>query len=451
MEKTNNTAMEISLKEVMAAVLRGGKKIVAFTVILAMLFGAFAALDYYVLSEDPDQEYRLMLEEYEFNREILESTVERARKTVEKQKEYNENSQLMQINPYDKITTTLVFTVSGVKLEEVTDSFMVTETPISYAKTLIQAQYVGAWNGLDLEPVAAGTRYEGVGDKYLRELIHLEPMNGGVLHMTVAGSSAEECEQIAKALYAALQQCQSAVTEASYDHELTVLNDINTQSTVDVELEKKQTENKDKLEKYQQSFVAAEQELQALAAPAYEGGTKNVIINAIFGALVGAFATVICLVVAHFVKGRVSGSKQLSARYGLVHLGSLTKKGGLWEKLARSVMGEKFWKDAAQAQSYIAENCAYHLSEEGPVVVATTLESFDEDVKEQMIGILGAKGRTVAFATDVEHNPEALKALAQCGSIILAERAFESRNATVRELLNKAKELNKPVCGFVML
>lgn len=451
METTNNTAMEISLREVLAACLRGGKKIVIFTMIFAILFGAFAALDYYVLSEDPDEGYRLELEEYEFNKGVLEAAVERAKKEVEKQKAYNENSQLMQINPYDKITTTLVFTISGVKLEEVTDPFLVTETPISYAKSLIQAQYVGAWNGLDLGQVAAGTRYEGVGDKYLRELIHLEPMNGGVLQMTVAGSSAQECEQIVKALYAALQQCQEAVTEASYEHELTVLNDINTQSSVDMELEKQQTENKDKLEKYLQSLVEAEKALQALAAPAYEGGMKNVISNVIFGALVGAFATVICLVVAHFIKGRVSGSKQLATRYKLIHLGSLTKSNGLWKKLGYAVMGEKLWKDAKQAQSYIAENCAYHLSEEGPVVVATTLDNLEEDVKAQMIDILGAKGRTVAFAMDVEHNPEALKAMAQGSSIILAERAFESRNATVKELLKKAKELNKPVCGFVML
>lgn len=443
--------MEISLKEVLAVILRGGKKIILIAVAFAILFGAVSALNQQTSSAASEQAYSTQIKEYEKAKEELDLEIEKLRKDLENQKQYNENSQLMQIDPYNKITTTVVFAISGVKLEQVTDPFMVTETPISYVLSLIQAQYLGVWNGLDLSEITAGTRYEGINDKYLREVIKLEGKDGGVMELTVEGSSAEECAQIAKGLYAQLLKSSEKVVKASYEHTFAMLNDTITKTSIDTDLEKRQLENREKQDKYQVTLEEKEKELGALVEPAYEGGVTGVVTNVIFGGLSGAFATMIILVVFHFLKGRVSGSKQLSNRYGLIHFGSLIKNNDLLKKLAYSVMSEKLWTDAQQAKFYIAENCAYHLNEGAAVVVATTLDRVEEDVKKQVTELLGAKGRTVSFVTDATHNPEALKAIVQADSIILAERAFVSQNASIKDLLKKIKELNETVCGFILL
>lgn len=451
METTNNTTMEISLKEVLAVILRGGKKIILIAVAFAILFGAVSALNQHTSSAASEQAYSTQIKEYEKAKEELDLEIEKLRKDLENQKQYNENSQLMQIDPYNKITTTVVFAISGVKLEQVTEPFKVTETPISYVLSLIQAQYLGVWNGLDLSEITAGTRYEGINDKYLREVIKLEGKDGGVMELTVEGSSAEECAQIAKGLYAQLLKSSEKVVKASYEHTFAMLNDTITKTSIDTDLEKRQLENREKQDKYQVTLEEKEKELEALVEPAYEGGVTGVVTNAILGGLSGAFATMIILVVFHFLKGRVSGSKQLSNRYGLIHFGSLIKNNDLLKKLAYSVMSEKLWTDAQQAKLYIAENCAYHLNEGAAVVVATTLDRVEEDVKKQVTELLGAKGRTVSFVTDATHNPEALKAIVQADSIILAERAFVSQNASIKDLLKKTKELNETVCGFILL
>ena len=68
-----------------------------------------------------------------------------------------------------------------------------------------------------------------------------------------------------------------------------------------------------------------------------------------------------------------------------------------------------------------------------------------------LVKLLGAKGNKVTVVTDVAHNPEALAAITQSAAVVLAERAFVSGNAEVKDLLATVKELDKPVCGFVLL
>lgn len=443
--------MELSLKEILAVILRGGKKIILIAVAFAILFGAVSALNQHTSSAASEQAYSTQIKEYEKAKEELDLEIEKLRKDLENQKQYNENSQLMQIDPYNKITTTVVFAISGVKLEQVTDPFKVTETPISYVLSLIQAQYLGVWNGLDLSEITAGTRYEGVNDKYLREVIKLENLNGGVMELTVEGSSAEECEKIAKGLYAQLLQSSETVIKASYAHEFVMLNDVITKTSIDTDLEKKQLENSEKQDKYQAALDAKEAELTALVMPSYDGGKKDVIVNAVLGAVAGALVAMLALVGTHFLTGRVSGAKQMANRYGLIHFGSLTKKSGLFAKLGSRVMGEKMWSDRAQALSYISANSANNLPENAEVVVVSSLNDCGEDVNSEIANALSVQGRKAVFVADVAHNPEALTAIARSGGVVLAERAFVSKNAAVKELLATAKELNKPVYGFVML
>lgn len=443
--------MEISLKEIVAVIVRGSKKILVVALAFAILFGGISVLNQGSSLAAAEQEYDAQLEEYEKAKDGLDHEIEKLNKELENQKQYNENSQLMQIDPYNKITTTVVFAVSGIKLETVTDPFSVTETPVSYATSRIQAQYVGVWNGLDLGQIAKGTHYEGVGDKYLREVIKLENMDGGVLQLTVEGSSAAESEQIARALYAAVQQGKEMVTKASYEHELVMLNDMITKTSIDTELEKKQLENAEKYDRYEVSLAAKEAELAALAMPVFDGGRKAVIVNAILGAVAGALVAMLALVGAHFVAGRVSGAKQLTNRYGLVHFGSLTKKGGLFAKLGSRIMGEKQWSDRQQALNYISTNSVNNLPENAEVTVVSSLSCMDENAAGEIANALSAQGRKAVFVADVAHNPEALAAIARSTGVVLAERAFVSQNAAVKELLATAKELNKPVYGFVML
>jgi len=451
MNTKENAVTDISLKEIFAVILRGGKQIILFAMIFAVLFGAFGAMEYYTSDESVQAEYQIALEEYKMEKERLQSAVERAERDAANQKAYNENSQLMKLDPYNKITTTMVFAISGIDLEEIADPFQITQLPISDVTTRIQAQYLALWNGLNLEKLLADTGYSGVADKYLREVIALNPSDGGVLTLIVAGNDAADCEQIVGKLYDALLVSSETVAKASYDHTFTLLSNAITTSCIDLKLEQAQLENANKQEKYNVSLEEAEKALQECKAPTYGKSASGIVVNVIVGAVIGVLVTVLFLVCAHIIRGKVSGAKQLTARYGLIHFGSLAKKIGFWERLGYAMMGEKLWKDEAQAQAYIRESCQNHLPEGAAVAVVSSLDTVDEAIKARMVELLSARGHKVSFVTDVAHNPDALAAIAQSSGVVLAERVFVSANAEVKDLLKTVHEFNKPVYGFLLV
>ena len=315
----------------------------------------------------------------------------------------------------------------------------------------IQAQYLALWNSLNLEKIVAGTQFSGVGDKYLREVILLTAAEGGVLTLTVDGTDTQTCEQAAQAVYAAIQQSTEAVVKGSYHHQLTMLNDIVTKTSIDWELEQIQQEQKTRLDAQEKKEADCEKQLEQLRMPTYDGGFKGVVVDAVLGGVIGLVLAIIWLVIRSFIKGSISGSKQLIGRYNLLHFGSLLQKRGFWDMLGYRVMGEKLWKNAEQAGSYIRENSQSHLPEGNTLVVATTLPQVDEKLQNELIALLAAKGQKVTFVTDAAQCPEALAAMTQCDGIVLAERAFVSQTAAVKDVLNTAAALHKPVCGFVLL
>lgn len=451
MEMKDNLDVEVNLKELLATIVRAGKNILLVALTIAVLFGAVGALDCFVLSEDSEQQYELALKAYEQDKQVLQDALDRANRDADNQRDYNDNSQLMHIDPYNKITTTMVFAISGINLEAVTDPFQITQTPISYITSRIQAQYMALWNGLNLEQIVADTAYSGVANKYLREVIWLTSADGGVLTLSVVGDRAADCEQLAQKLYDALLQRKDIVAKASYEHTLVALNAPTTGSSIDLELEKLQLDNQTKLTTKETAAEKCAKDLSALAVPIRDSGVKGIVGNVIIGGVLGVFLAVIWQVIRYFIKGSVSGAKQLTARYGLIHFGSLMKKNGLWSRLGYRVMGEKLWKNEELACAYIRENSMNHLPEGGAVVIATTLEMLGEELSEELIALMGVKGHKVTIVTDATHNPQALSAITQCSGVVLAERAFISQNVDVKELLKTAKQLDKPVYGFVLL
>ena len=443
MDKKNNNGMELSLTEILAVILRGGKTVILVALVCAVLLGGFAVL------RTPAQDDAAALASYQQSKQILEDELARARKAAGNQSAYNEKSQLMSIDPYNKITTTVIFAISGIKLESVADAFEVTETPVDYITSRIQAQYLSIWNGLDLQKIAAGTAYEEVEDKYLREIAMLTVSDGGVIELAVIGSDAAACEQLAGQLYDALEQSRAAVIKASYSHEFAVLSAPVTKSTIDLELELVHTTNSDNLELCLQKVSSCEAALAGLQMPSV--GVKGIVLYAVIGGVVGALLSIAWLMCVHYANGRVSGANHLNNRYDLLHFGSFIKKKSVFAMLAGRVLGERAWKDETKALDYISANGASHLPKDGLIVVASTLETVDDALQDALVQALGKNGGKVTFVTDLVHNPEAISAIAQSSGVVLAERAFASRNADIREALNTAKHLDKPVYGFVLL
>ena len=450
MEHKEFPEVEITLKELLAAVLHGGRLVVILGLVLALALGAYGALS--APAADAGLEaYQLQLEEYEKTREQLENALARSEKELESEQSYLESSCLMQIDPYHKYTSTLVFAISNVDPGDAKDSYSVLENPASYMISRIQAQYKVLWDGLDLENAVDGTAYVGVADKYLREIAKLEASDGGVLKLTVMGSS-EETEKLATNIYQLLLEKKTLVEQASYSHAFTLLTDAVTQTTVDLELEQKQQEIEDKLVKTRDEVKADEAALAALRAPAAPGNDNSGIVkNVVIGGALGVILAGVWLVGVQLVNSKVACADRMARHFGLVHFGSVRGCRCIFPVLAQRLMNARVWKDEAQALDFIREKGSVHLPENGSVILVSTLPKVDEKLVNKLTEAMSAEGRTVTFAADMLHDPKALSGIRNADALVLVERAYATENAAVVSAMYLAEEMGKPVCGFVMV
>ena len=450
MERKEYPEVEVTLKELLAAVLHGGRFVVILGLVLALLLGAYGAYSDSRAVVGPDADYQAQLEEYELTKETLEKALSRSEKELESLMTYLGSSHLMQIDPYNKYTSTMVFAISHVDASDAKDAYSVLESPASYMVSRIQAQYKVLWDGLNLENAAKGTSYEGVADKYLREVAQLEVSDGGVLKLTVMGSS-EDTEKLAANLYAVLQEKETVVEQASYPHQFTLLTEAVTQTIVDPELEKIQQEKADKLEKTRADVAKDKAALAALTPPVMAGPSNTALKNVILGGAVGVVIACVWLVAAQLVSSKVSCAERMARAFGLTHFGSVKTGRSIWTMLSQLTMNERVWKNETQSLDFIREKGCIHLPESGTVMLLSTLPKVENKLVEKVTAALEKDGRKVVFAADMLHNPQALAGIRGADALVLLERSFATENAAVISAVDLAEEMEKPVCGFVMV
>lgn len=451
MEKTQYTEETLKISEVLAAAIRRGRVVVVVCLICAFLFGAYGALRYYVLDENPDIEYEVKLEDYELTKLNLETTIERTNVDLVNQRDYNENSLLMRIDPYSKHTSTITMAISNVDTSGLEQAFTLYEIPINYMTTRIQTQYVVMWNRLDLATIVQGTAYEGSVDKYLREVITVSASDGGLLTIEVKSNSTKESENIANRVYQYLSQAQERVSEASYPHTFSLLSDCITKSEIDLKLEQKQRDNLNLVEEYQKKIVTSQQELLELKKPDYEGGTRGVFNKIVIGGIIGVGVSCLWLVAAQLLRSKVTGADQLVCRYRLTHLGSVPRKKDIFYRLAQKVLAERVWTDKGQALAYITESAITRFPENSSVAVVSTVANLPEEEISEVVEALNTQGRVASVTVDLAHNPVALANLRQCDGVVFLERSFESKTETVEDALTLLRGMDKPVYGFVLI
>lgn len=436
MDIKDNKGIELSLTELLAVIVRGGWKIIIFSLIFALLLGGVS-----MLKDGP------VVSQQDFTAQ--EKALEKAEKIAAKQWDYLEKAPAMQIDPFNEVSTVIIFAVSGVEYDEILPAGQDETDPVSYMVSRIQSQYLAIWSSMDLEQIVEGTVYEGIADSYLREVVKLASKEGYVMQLKVIGNDADECKQLAQKLYGALVESREKVIKASCHHELVQLNDMVTKVDRNFTLEEHQTYNYEKMQTYLADVSQCEIALAEARTPVLS--SAEVVKNVIVGAIVGFLLTAVWLVAAHYMKNRISSARQMENRYGMPHLGSLIEKKGVFTMLGYRVTSEKLWNDEKQALAYLYENGVNYLPENGQVAVVSTLEEIDSTVKADLMKALSTDGRKVVFVTDLAYNPEALAAIMQSSGIVLAERAFATQNGAVRDLLKMAKRLDKPVCGFVLV
>ena len=113
----------ISLKEILAALIRKGTFLLWMALILGILLGGYKFLQLRAEAGKPEnapekieQRREAAQAEWQDKKEQLEKELEKAKKDLELQEEYCENSILMQVNPYDTAKCTIIVSITGLEI-----------------------------------------------------------------------------------------------------------------------------------------------------------------------------------------------------------------------------------------------------------------------------------------------------------------------------------------------
>lgn len=452
----------VSFNELLAAVIRQWKKILASLLVFALLLGGYQAYQQISYANDPknseekiEERYQTALENYEVQRENLQKDLENKKKSLASKEEYLEKSILLQIDPYDKYVANIVFTFSNI--DESAQLFRYPNTAADYLPKKIRSQYIELWNSMDVPKDIGIAKYTDVEWKYLSELVSVICLEGELVSIQAAGGTAFEAEELADAIYHYFETHQEIIARSSASHTFALLNRT-TKNVIDEGLETKRENLKAEIETLKEGIENTNQSIEDLEEPEREEGypIETIIIAVVKYAVLGAAAGTLlaCLFICCWwiIANRAANSFQLERAVHAPFLGSLKIPENLADRLADAAMRERGWTDREQALSYIREQTRANFPKEGKVLLLSTQP--EEKVgagMEELAETLSKEGHCICSAADALHNPKAVEALQDCAAVVFAERAGYSSLSAICSSAAQVKRIQKPVLGVITI
>lgn len=453
----------ISLKEILAVIVRRGRVILCFAVIAAILAGAYQFKVQYAAYRNPanvpeqfEAVYQIQTAEYNKTLSEYNKQLDAARRSLEQQLSYNENSILMQVDPYNMALDTFVLAITDVT-EIQSEAYSQKEVNPGYFIDTLQNYYLQYWNSLSLSQTLTDNPYPELAERYLRELVGFYVNGNGVLTITAVGLTEADAAALGDSIYRAFMALYPTVKAATYDHSISLVSH-SARYVVDANIESLQTTNLTSAQEKKTNVTNLENQIHSLAVP--EMGVpmskKTVVIQsakwAVLGAFVGIVLACIWILVLFLMRSRAESSRQMERILGIAFLGSVAKKGSIWERMARKLLGERVWKDADTAAAFLAQSVESAVEPDAPLAVLTTLNT--KDAESALVAVSEAVSPVcpqVSCVKNAEKNPDAVALLRDCKTVLLAERPGVSNTPEIRSLMDMAEKQDVRIVGFVTI
>ena len=455
----------ISIKEILAIVIRRGKAVLVTALVLAVALGGFQGFQTLKQVTSPTNTAELVAQrnqaaraESDAKSEMLRDYIKTAEHRVEMAREYMAESPLMKLDPYSKYESHVVLSIASLNEEEYVRAYQDTlGTPVDYVVAKILQQYELYWNKLDVNEMLAGTAYEGMEEKYIRELVEVERSQGSTLVVTASADTAENAAILCTAAAKAIQAAQDTMVKATFTHELVQISE-GTKQMVDYDLDRSQIIAMEKYDEYMLELEQYKTDLKKVQKPAQEtlvtmgDAVKDAVVWAVLGGLVGFVLACGTIWMVYIIRDDVETSRQAEAILGAPYLGSAAEKKDFFGRISDRFVGERIWADTDMAANYIVENLIARLPEKTDVAVLSTVAVAEDAVQlPKVLEAMKARGCNVRFAAKAEQNPAAIAALRESQYVVMAERLGTSNRNAMISVRQLADQLDAKLIGFITL
>lgn len=464
---------DFSFKEYLIAALRGWKTAMSLALVLASLFALLGYLSFTRNRESILSAYESKLARHNEEVGTKQSLVSYHRSLANAAQKYNENSLLMQINPYDKQVAMLNISVSvEPKPEMIESAGSATEyyTVRDYLLQSIVSRYLVLAKSANLGDVFKDILPKEYDETYLRELVTVtrstdtssnavlptatSNTDRGLISVVVTGAPDLDAKQMADAVYSFLISRKEQVEKDVQAHELTLLDE-NNYHVVDDELVQYQALQRNLINESNQKAIVLEKEADSLRGnrPQMASLASTVVRNALVGFLLGVAFGILIIAVNVRLRDPLQYVQQLQELMGISFLGGVVgAKRFLFKRIAHGLTGEQDLQANDEAVRIIAANVADVSRGLSQVMLTGTISAsaLSELAKKIVEGNMLPAGVAILSGSNANKCAETVQSMTQVDAVILVERLQDSRLREVWRLKERVELAQKPILGYVV-
>lgn len=451
---------EIDLKKLLFFILHKWRIVLLTALILSVLTGGYKLgkgllqqqNENYITSIE--KQYETNKRDFEQNKVTYESSIKNLTDIIQYAEEYQANSILQKIDPYNKwLASADVF----VKMEDIQQKNRISVYDSDPADSVLKAYESAAKKGIEIQNLS---KEKGLDLKYLKELVRVIPdYQSNMLTITATDTDEAGAQEILDVILKSLKDKYPDVQHNLGGHSIVVMNQ-NLSTKADTDLAETQKRKIENLTSLRLSLEDTEKKLEELKKPeppttlSSKGLLKSGIKFGVLGGVAGGFLACFFASVLFCLNNKVYNSDELRTRFGIKILGSFirkrekrtfTKIDSLLDKLE----GIEYITDTAVYER-IAANIGIYTEKNQLILLTGTAKEADinritSNLKERLPDI------RFETAGDMSKYPETLTKLLKVDGIILVESTGLSKYNMIYNELETIESIKKNVIGCITL
>lgn len=431
-------------KDLLFAALYRWKTAVILGLILAIVLGGLQLLKGQNNGNSTDiAAYEQALNDYEIQKAPVQKAVDYWKKEVENHQAYLQESLYVSLDPYAHYRGTIQLYVS-------TDYQI--QPDKTYQTPDMQAYLLAAYQTILNQDatVAVLAQTAGLSWRLFREIysIFTNPSTG-ILAIQIRHNDPAMMDTLMVAVDAQIAQAQQTLASMGTHKLITLEHSSNL--VVDTAVSEHIRGSLNHLQYLQESLAQAEADLSALVPPAEPQASspspKKAIVFGVLGFVAGFILVAICAWFVHMESDKVYSARLLRLRTGVKVLGTLTVTHfGLIDRCIRKWEGRDL-TDPAQKAALLASDIRNRFPA-GKLLLTGTGAPEDRAL---LVDALAAAGIQVADCGSILTSAEAVEALKNVDSVVLAEKCAAATCTDIFNEIQIVADYDKAFLGCVVL
>ena len=435
---------ELNLLDLIALCVRKWRVLVICTVIGLILGAAWAGVSY--LTADPVAPTEDEIAATEESIAKAEEKLERAKKDLEYYENYVVESAYVNLDWTDYYVYT--FQMMAITDDSALDGYDNSGVLLN-ADLLMQQCYAYALSSDAMEAVCPELE-----ERFAREMVCVsyEP-DRLLMKFTLYGETKQAAMERGEAMKEYLTETVLPIAEESEPEYTLELSYSTCNHMASTDLRDKQNKNDDRITELKNTIEATEIELEdlneQLAEEKAEFSVKGLVKKAVIGAVAGFILCGVVIVCLFLFGGHIIGNREIKEWAGLAYLGNTAKsRKTIFDKLANIIAGEPAKSDRDERCALAASYVAQAMGEKKSVLLLSTAKACKGmgALKEALEDSCAVK-----MAGDPNYDIDALKSMQEPEAIVLCEVLDTSRSERIAAVIERAKSLDKPILGYVMV